>query len=109
MKLIKGASVLVVALGLFPLQVQKNAREPGWSESQGMLLPRPVGSEQRQALGFPSPREAKVLLAELDVLEGKMAPITETDDAWKRRQREYFAMQRQRINCISELEETGYV
>ena len=80
----------------------------GWSERHGMVLPRPVDPAEREALGYQAPRESSVILAEIDELAAKMKPIAEVNDVWKERQNEHVAMQRQRISCISELEEAGY-
>jgi thiol-disulfide isomerase/thioredoxin len=117
MDLSAGARAFVVfvslAASLLPAQGGNRTDEPsrsaaGWSERYGMELPRPVDAARREALGYPAPREASVILAEIDELAARMKPIAEVDDIWKQRQNEYLAMQRKRISCISELEEAGY-
>ncbi|MHC5002286.1 MAG: TlpA family protein disulfide reductase [Planctomycetota bacterium] len=74
----------------------------------GMIVPRPVDSNRREALSFPAPRAPEVILAELDDMTELMQSIAERDAIWKHRFREYRAMQRERISLISELEESGY-
>jgi len=108
MKLITGGFLVGLAVGALAFRHGGDMQGPGWSEPHGLVLPRPVATEPRQALGFAAPREASAILARLDALEADMAALTEVNDVWKLRSGEYFALQRQRINCISELEEAGY-
>ena len=72
------------------------------------IVPRPVDSKLRAELGYPDPRDAEQILFDISHLDKLMRPIIEQNDVWKKRFREYRAMQRKRISFISELEESGY-
>lgn len=76
-------------------------------------LIRPVNSEGRAQLGFPAPRSAEVILAELEALTppnpdppaAEGAGAAEAIKAWARTNNERAVL---RLSLISELEESGY-
>jgi len=100
-----GAAVVLIAAAavqdLSPVDTQQIQRF-------GALLPRPVDGEARDAAGFPPPRPADEVLAEIDSATATMREIAATDAEYESRFTEYRALQRARHNLISELEESGY-
>ncbi len=102
-----GLAALVLAAPAIA-QPALDPTEQRLAEVHGVVVPRPADRETREQLGFPPPREAREILAEIDAMSAEMRTISARDEVWKQRFREFRAMQRRRISLVSELEESGY-
>jgi len=74
----------------------------------GMRLPRPVDPVERESRGFSLPRNADIILAEIDAAPDRMRAAPDDPAGWRAVRLNNEAVKRDRIDLISELEESGY-
>jgi thiol-disulfide isomerase/thioredoxin len=74
----------------------------------GMRLPRPVDAAEREARGFGPPRASQAVLADIDAIPGRMKEGGDDPSTWRAVHMHNDEVKRDRIDLISELEESGY-
>src|SRR5688572_16549021 len=73
-----------------------------------MRLPRPVDTAQRAASGFAPPRGPELVLTDIDSIPNRMLEGGDDQTKWRAIRLHNEDVKRDRIDLISELEETGY-
>jgi thiol-disulfide isomerase/thioredoxin len=87
--------------------VQSSKDKPAQS-GYGMRAPRPVNSTEREFRGFPPPRQPAAILNDIGALDARMQQAGDDPSTWRAVQMHNNEVKHDRINLISELEESGY-
>lgn len=74
----------------------------------GMRMPRRVDASIRAATGFAAPRASELVLADIDAIPGRMREGGDDQSKWRAVHMHNDDVKRDRIDLISELEESGY-
>jgi thiol-disulfide isomerase/thioredoxin len=99
------ALMVVSCIGSFPRTL---AQTNGHGRQNGMILPRPVDSKLRAALGMGAPRPADVILQEIDAIQKQMPAFQEDPKTYGQTKQQRRELIWRRIDLVSELEESGY-
>ena len=97
----------VLCLTLLPC-LQPPTADPPAARPYGMRLPRPVEAAERTARGFAPPRTAELILADIDAIPNRMLEGGDDQSKWRAIRLHNEEVRRDRIDLISELEESGY-
>jgi thiol-disulfide isomerase/thioredoxin len=107
-------SLAILCLSMFHMTCLQPASKDGSPvgpppPAYGMRLPRPVDATQRAAGGFAAPRDATRVLADIEAIPSRMREGGDDQSKWRAIRIHNEEVKRDRIDLISELEESGFV